>query len=307
MALATEARVQHVYDFGTLDRVPPGPTSARVAPRRLLSGDTLATAKSSTVGAALFGEHLIFALAGQARGSGAKAHTHPNEQFNLIVQGTMLADIAGDRIFAPAGTIQHTPTGVVHTGVACPDEDLVFLAMKDTRHGIVGPPIDGKHDGPLYLPGFGKRAGEPRLTTAETMTDSARTHAPARTRYVYALGALSEPAPGAASAAAGALPADALAPGARGAFLSGERLHITVVALPAGARIARHRHESEQFVYVLSGTLAVELDGAASESVPERCALHVPPGVAHAIAAGPSGARYLVLKNKAYGIEPIAA
>jgi quercetin dioxygenase-like cupin family protein len=307
MTLATDARVQHVYDFGTLDRVPEGPTSARVAPRRLLSGDTLATAKSSTIGAALFGEHLIMALAGQARGSGAKAHTHPNEQFNLIVQGTMLAEIAGDRIFAPAGMLQHTPTGVVHTGVACPDEDLVFLAMKDTRHGIVGPPVDGKHDGPLYLPGFGKRADEPMLTTAETMAESARTHAPARTRYVYALDGLSEPVTGAASASAGPLAADAFSPAASGAFVSGERLHIAVVALPAGARVARHRHGSEQFVYVVSGALAVEFDGAGSEEVPERCALHVPPGVAHAIAAGPSGARYLVLKNKAYGIEPRAA
>jgi quercetin dioxygenase-like cupin family protein len=306
MTIATEsARMQHVYDFATLDRVPSGPTSARVAPRRLLSGDTLETAKSSTIGAALFGEHLIMALAGQARGSGAKAHTHPNEQFNLILQGTMLADIAGDRVFAPAGTLQHTPTLVVHTGVACPDEDLVFLAMKDTRHGIVGPPVDGKHDGPLYLPGFGKRAAEPCLSTAQTMEESARKHAPARVRYVYPLDALaSGQGPDSAKVEWHAkLP---LAPDARGALVSGERLHIGLIELPARGVVQRHRHGSEQFIYVLRGTLDVEMDGSAHR-VAARSAIHVPAEMAHEVTAGAAGTHYLVLKNKTYGIEPVAS
>ena len=43
------------------------------------------------------------------------------------------------------GWILHTPGSLVHTGLACPDDDLVFLAVKDTRHGIVGPPVDGKY------------------------------------------------------------------------------------------------------------------------------------------------------------------
>lgn len=301
-AVTDSARMQYVYDFATLDRVPDGPTSARVAPRRLLSGETLDTAKSSTVGAALFGEHLIMALAGQARGSGAKAHTHPNEQLNLILQGTMLADIAGDRIFAPAGSLQHTPTGAVHTGVACPDEDLVFLAMKDTRHGIVGPPVDGRHDGPLYLPGFGKRSDEPRLTTAQTIAESARTHAAPRIRYVYPLAEL-DALEGPSSARVEVRCTLSLAPSAAAAFVSGERLHVGIVKLPPHAEVQRHRHGSEEFVYVLRGDVEVEIDDRVHR-VPGRCAAHVPAQAAHALAAGPDGAEYLVLKNKAYGIEP---
>jgi quercetin dioxygenase-like cupin family protein len=306
MSLVTEsARMQYVYDFATLDRVPEGPTSARVAPRRLLSGDTLETAKSSTIGAALFGEHLIMALAGQARGSGAKAHTHPNEQFNLILQGTMLADIAGDRIFAPAGTLQHTPTASVHTGAACPDEDLVFLAMKDTRHGIVGPPVDGKHDGPLYLPGFGKRADEPRLSTAQTIEESARTHAPPRVRYVYPIDSLGPSTQRPDSAQVESQATLALASNARGASVSGDRLHIALIELPANGVVQRHRHGSEQFVYVLRGDLDVAMDGSV-QHVAVRSAIHIPAEMAHGITAGATGARYLVLKNKAYGIEPVA-
>ena len=52
---AQKARMQYVYDFAALDRVPDGPTSAKVTARRLLSGPTLQTGKSSTVGAVLTG------------------------------------------------------------------------------------------------------------------------------------------------------------------------------------------------------------------------------------------------------------
>jgi quercetin dioxygenase-like cupin family protein len=306
-AVIGSSAVQYVYDFAALDRVPEGLTSARVAPRRLLSGETLETAKSSTIGAALFGEHVIFALVGQARGSGAKAHTHPNEQFNLILQGTMLADIAGDRIFAPAGTLQHTPTNAVHTGVACPDEDLAFLAMKDTRHGVTGPPVDGRHDGPLYLPGFGKRAAERRLSTAETIAESARIHAPAAVQYVYPLERLDAAAQARASAEVVPRAELSLGGGATAACVSGERLHVGFVTLTSGAQVPRHRHGSEQFIYVLCGALEVEM-GQSVYRVQSNFALHVPGDVSHRIAsAGGAEARYVVVMNKAYGIEPTLA
>ena len=75
----------------------------------MISGATIETAKSSTIGAVLYGEHVAVALAMQAAGSGAKAHTHPNEQFNYILQGAMMSDIEGDRVFASKGMILHTP------------------------------------------------------------------------------------------------------------------------------------------------------------------------------------------------------
>ncbi len=74
--------MQYIYGYEELNIAPDNPTSAKVAPRRVLSGPTLATGKSSAIGAVLYGEHIAVALAMQAAGSGAKAHTHPNEQFN---------------------------------------------------------------------------------------------------------------------------------------------------------------------------------------------------------------------------------
>ena len=175
-------RVQYVYDFATLDRVPENPTSAQVAARRLLSGATLKTGKSSTIGAVLTGGRIILTLGTQTRGSGAKPHTHPNEQFNYIVQGTMMNEIEGELVFAGPGTMLHTPTGAVHTGLACPDEDLIFLAIKDTRHGIVGPPVDGQYTGPNYLPGFGTRSHEPMKSTTQLIAEAGRDPAGEKTR-----------------------------------------------------------------------------------------------------------------------------
>lgn len=283
-SLAQKLRTQYVYDFATLDRVPDGPTSATVAAKRLLSGPSLNTGKSSTVGAVLTGEHLIVTLARQARGSGAKAHTHPNEQINYIVQGVMTGEIEGELVFAPRGTLLHTPAQVVHTGLACPDEDLVFFAMKDTRHGIVGPPVDGKYDGPNYLPGFGTRANEPMKSTAELIAQSGRDPAGVRTRYIYDFTALAEK-PGRGSSAE--ITANLiLAPcsNATCSLVTGETLHVALLRYPRGGADKLHSHPNEQFTFVVDGALTVEID-SVQFTVGKHCVVHIPPGVPHRIAS----------------------
>jgi len=146
---------QYVYSFDALDRVPDGPTSCAVAPRRLLSGETLATGKSTTVGPVLSGSHVHVAWLLKQRGTGSKLHTHPNEQFNIVLEGTMLADIDGQHVQVPPRHAIHMPTGVVHATMASGEGDVLFFVAKDTRHGLAGPPIDGIEDGPRFLPGFG--------------------------------------------------------------------------------------------------------------------------------------------------------
>ena len=276
--------LQYVYDFATLDRVPEYPTSAQVAARRLLSGPTLNTGKSSTVGAVLTGGRIILTLGTQARGSGAKPHTHPNEQFNYIVQGTMVNEIEGELVFAGPGTLLHTPTLAVHTGLACPDEDLIFLAIKDTRHGIVGPPVDGQYTGPNYLPGFGTRADEPMKTTAQLIAEAGRDPAGEKTRYIYDFSKLADK-PGRVSrvktAPAGPMPWS----GATGAVVTGELLHIAVLRYPRGAAVSVNASPAERFAFVASGSLRGEVDGQAV-TIGERSIVHVPAGVPHGLAAG---------------------
>jgi quercetin dioxygenase-like cupin family protein len=286
-------RVQYVYDFATLGTVPEGPTSAQVAARRLLSGPSLATGKSSTVGAVLTGSRIILTLGTQARGSGAKPHTHPNEQFNYILQGTMVNEIEGELVFAGPGTLLHTPTAAVHTGLACPDEDLIFLAMKDTRSGIVGPPVDGQYTGPNYLPGFGNRADELKQTTAQMLAEAGHDSAGKKTRYVYDVANLAEK-PGRISRVkvtpAGPLPWS----GAAGAVVTGELLHIAVLRYPQGAAVSVNASPAERFVFVAAGVLRGEIDGQPVTIGPRSIA-HVPSGVRHGFAAAGDGDALVVV------------
>lgn len=283
--------MQYAYDFTQLDKVPEGPTSARVAAKKVLSGPTLQTGKSSTIAAVLTGDRLIVALAGQERGSGAKAHTHPNEQFNYILSGTMTGEISGQTVFSPPGTILHTPAAAVHTGQAAPDEDLVFFAMKDTRGGIVGPPVDGRYDGPNYLPGFGRRADEPRKSTAQMMQEAGWDIDRQAVRYIYDTRGGALPAHPASSVPVSVLDG-ALGAGASGLLLHGDLMRVGVVHLPGGWRSAVESHGAEQFVLVVEGALQARV-GGTDMVVDARCVLHLPAGVERALSVRADGAATL--------------
>ena len=136
---------QFIYAFDELDTVPKGPTSAKVSPRDFVSG------KSSSFGAALTGEVMHVGLIHKAAGTGSKLHNHPNEQFNFVIKGTLQAEIDGQTVLVPEGHVIHMPANVYHSICATPDEDVIFYVVKDTRHGLAGPPVDGKEDGPRVL------------------------------------------------------------------------------------------------------------------------------------------------------------
>jgi quercetin dioxygenase-like cupin family protein len=143
--------VRYVYAIDELDAIPDGPCSAAVMPKNFVSG------KSSSYGAALKGEMLQVGLIRKARGSGAKLHSHPNEQFNLVLEGKLVGEIGGRPMEVPAGSIIHMPARVEHCTLASAESDVLFFVVKDTSHGMSGPPVDGIEDGPVYLPGFDPR------------------------------------------------------------------------------------------------------------------------------------------------------
>ena len=151
----TDGSVRFVYAIDELDAVPPGASSAKVVPKNFVSG------KSSSFGAALSGLALHVGVIHKARGSGAKLHTHPNEQFNVVLAGKLIGEIAGVQMeVVPYGLI-HMPAGVQHCTAASAEGDLTVFVVKDTSHGLSGPPVDGIEDGPRYLPGFGPQAAKP--------------------------------------------------------------------------------------------------------------------------------------------------
>ena len=88
------------------------------------------------------------------RGTGSRMHSHPNEQFNFVVKGTLKCVIDGKKSLAPAGTLVYVPANTPHTMVATPEEDVIFLALKDLSHGIIGMAVDGTMTGPHYEKGF---------------------------------------------------------------------------------------------------------------------------------------------------------
>ena len=105
-------------------------------------------------GGVVEGERMLVGYIHKPRGTGSRMHSHPNEQFNLVVKGTLTGSVNGKPITAPAGTLIYIPANAPHTLVSTPDEDVIFIAIKDLSHGIIGKAVDGTMTGPAYLEGF---------------------------------------------------------------------------------------------------------------------------------------------------------
>ncbi|OLA96948.1 MAG: hypothetical protein AUH20_02275 [Candidatus Rokubacteria bacterium 13_2_20CM_69_15_2] len=68
--------------------------------------------------------------------------------------GLLESEVDGVKSRVPAGSLIYIPANVVHSALATPDADVVFLTAKDMSHGIVGTPVDTSISAPLYAPGF---------------------------------------------------------------------------------------------------------------------------------------------------------
>ncbi|MCL5807324.1 MAG: cupin domain-containing protein [Deltaproteobacteria bacterium] len=109
---------------------------------------------STATGPLVSGERIQVSLAHKAAGTGAKPHTHPNEQFNYLLKGKLKAMVNGQEQLVTAGTLIHIPANAVHATVATTDGDVIFLAIKDMSWGIAGTAVDADDPGPYYEPGF---------------------------------------------------------------------------------------------------------------------------------------------------------
>ena len=116
------------------------------------------TGYSTSHGGVVEGARMLFGYIHKPRGTGSRMHSHPNEQFNYVVQGTLKGSVNGKRVLAPAGTLIYIPANAPHTLVSTPDADVIFLALKDLSHGIIGKAVDGTMAGPHFEPGFGPKS-----------------------------------------------------------------------------------------------------------------------------------------------------
>lgn len=287
MAIAQgPAPIRYQYDFDQLDRVPDGVLSARVTPRRFLSGDSASTGKSLSIGAVVAGRSLQVSLVHNARGTGSKLHTHPNEQFNYVLQGTLIADIDGQVFRVPVGHIIHIPAGMVHSHVSSPEGDVLFFAAKDTRHGIVGPPVDGRHDGPRTLPGFGDNRNNEWVIGANGLPEAQSPRQSGKVlNYVYDCARNDLAARGASSGRISQRTDLSAMLAAPSSAIAGEKLNVGIVRLSASPSQNTRISSSEQFFMVLEGTLHAQVDGQTL-ILPRNSGLHVPAGTSHMVFAG---------------------
>ena len=112
------------------------------------------TGYSTAIGGVVEGARMLVGYIHKPRGTGSRMHSHKNEQFNYVIQGTLQGSINGKKVIAPAGTLVYIPANAPHTLVSKSDEDVIFLALKDLSQGIIGKAIDGTMAGAHYEPGF---------------------------------------------------------------------------------------------------------------------------------------------------------
>jgi mannose-6-phosphate isomerase-like protein (cupin superfamily) len=100
----------------------------------ILGGPDYSTAN----GACVEGDRMIVGLMRMPAGTGAERHSHPNEQWIYILQGTFKGEVEGQPFEAKAGSVLYIPSNAMHAGKATPDADVVFFTCKDTSHSLHG-------------------------------------------------------------------------------------------------------------------------------------------------------------------------
>ena len=93
---------------------------------------------SSVEGGCVEGDRMIVALMRMPAGTGAVAHSHPNEQWIYVLEGTLQANIGGQEVEAKPGSVIYVPSNAVHSAKATPAADVVFFTVKDASHSLHG-------------------------------------------------------------------------------------------------------------------------------------------------------------------------
>lgn len=126
---------EYFFDFGDLEGIDAG------------------TGYSTSHGPIIEGDRMQVGLIHMSAGTGARPHTHPNEQFIYVLQGTLSARIDGQEADVSEGSVMYIPADVEHAAHATADGDVYFYVVKDLSHGIVGSAIDQSTDEAHYEPG----------------------------------------------------------------------------------------------------------------------------------------------------------
>lgn len=111
---------EHVFELAKLNTIMGGPDY------------------STAQGTCVEGERMMVALMRMPAGTGAELHSHPNEQWIYVLEGTFEAVVDGTPQRVEAGSVLYVPSNAVHGGRATPDRDVLFFTVKDTSHSLHG-------------------------------------------------------------------------------------------------------------------------------------------------------------------------
>ena len=111
---------EYVFDLATVNHILGGP------------------AYSTANGACVEGERMIVGLMRMPAGTGAEPHSHPNEQWIYVLEGTFRAEIGGKTFDVKPGSVAYIPANTIHAGKATQEGDVVFFTVKDASHGLHG-------------------------------------------------------------------------------------------------------------------------------------------------------------------------
>ena len=111
---------QFVFDLGKVNHIKGGPDY------------------SSVEGGCVEGDRMIVALMRMPAGTGAELHSHPNEQWIYVLEGTFQAEVDGAAVEAKSGSVVYIPANAMHKARASTDGDVVFFTCKDASHGLHG-------------------------------------------------------------------------------------------------------------------------------------------------------------------------
>jgi quercetin dioxygenase-like cupin family protein len=93
---------------------------------------------STAQGGCVEGDRMMAALMQMPAGTGAEPHSHPNEQWIYVLEGTLDSVVGGQRQRVKPGYAIYIPANTIHHTVATPDADVVFFTVKDTSHSLHG-------------------------------------------------------------------------------------------------------------------------------------------------------------------------
>jgi len=95
-------------------------------------------AYSTAFGPCVEGDRLIVALMRIPAGTKSEPHTHPNEQWIYVLEGTFDVTVSGKRSLVRPGSLIYIPANTVHSASATPEADVVFFTAKDGSHSLHG-------------------------------------------------------------------------------------------------------------------------------------------------------------------------